>query len=412
LAARLPDDAEALNAEAWQAVRRVGQPFPLYERAARQAQVAVANSPKDKTYLTTLGAAQYRLDAFSDATETLGRAESFKNEEDERTPSVGRFFRAMALKKMGQTQSAEITALAHWSQWLAPDSDAEQIFAEMNDTLFGPRAETARALVLRLFAAGKSATAVEAALNANAKLTREQRATAIGLIPVAQTYSAVLKEQKSLLLRSRVTEALEHSTNLTTDQRQMALALAEQTKEDAEELNDASWAVVSRPGLSGDEYQLALAQAEAAYRHSPNDAIRNTLGVAQFRVGKYEEAIGTLSESERASTEGIAAPGDLPFLAMAFQKAGKLAEAKKRFDQLANSLAKNPTRNPEMLACLHEVEAVFGLKLKNGSQSQSSLHRCHHRNPNFQVHLFSPLSHEIYPEPSLVLTLLVLSSIV
>jgi len=125
--------------------------------------------------------------------------------------------------------------------------------------------------------------------------------------------------------------------------------------------------------------------------------------VAQFRVGKYQEAIGTLSESERASADGIAAPSDLPFLAMAFQKAGKLAEAKKRFDQLANSLAKNPTRNPEMLACLHEVEAVFGLKLKNGSQSQSSLH---------QVHLFSALSHDIYPELSLVLTLLVLSSIV
>jgi Flp pilus assembly protein TadD len=123
--------------------------------------------------------------------------------------------------------------------------------------------------------------------------------------------------------------------------------LAERTQESAEELNDVRWAVVSRPGRNDDEYQLAVAQAQAAYRHSPNDGIRNTLGVAQYRAGNYLDAIGTLGESERASAEGIAAPADMPFLAMAFYKAGKLDEAKKRFNQLAELQARNPTRKLE-----------------------------------------------------------------
>lgn len=274
------------------------------------------------------------------------------------------FFRAMALQKLRQAQSAEIIALAHWGYWLTPGSEAERIFAEMNDTLFGPGAEKGKEVVLRLFASGKSATAVEAALKDNARLAQAERATAIRLIPAVQTYCLVAKEQKKLLLRARVVEAVEHWTSLTAEQRQLALTLAQQTQENGDALNEASWAVASQPGLGEKEYELALAQAEAAYRLSPNDAIRNTLGVAQYRAGKYQEAIGTLIESERASAEGIAVPADLPFLAMAFHKAGKLAEAQKRFDQLADFLAKNRTTNPEMVGFLHEVETVFGLKLK------------------------------------------------
>ena len=88
--------------------------------------------------------------------------------------------------------------------------------------------------------------------------------------------------------------------------------------------------------------------------------------MAQYRAAKYSEAIGTLSESERASSDGVAAPGDLPFLAMAFHKAGKPAEARKRFDQLAQVLAGMQTKDEDMVAWCREVESVLGVKFPNG----------------------------------------------
>jgi hypothetical protein len=50
---------------------------------------------------------------------------------------------------------------------------------------------------------------------------------------------------------------------------------------------------------------------------------------------------------------------------MAFYKAEKPVEAKKRFDQLARILAQSQTKDEEMVAWSHEVESVFGVKLQS-----------------------------------------------
>ena len=364
LAAQLPDAPDSLNAEAWEVVVRSGQSSQLYERAFRQAQIAAVNNPKNKAYLTTLGAAQYRSGEFNEALVTLNRADGIPSTQQRWTPPLDRVFQAMALQKLGQTNSAMATALSLWNLSWELDSVASSLFVEMNETLFGPGAETGRELILKLFAGGKSAAAVETALKAKLQPANGTLATSLGLLPVAESYFRVRKEQKRLLLRTRVVQTVEQWPNLGAKQRELALALANQTQEDVDQLNDASWAVVNQTGRSRPEYELALEQAEAAYRLSPNSAIRNTLGVAQYRAGRYQDAIDTLIESERTSTEAVAAPGDLPFLAMAFQQAGQSKEAKKRFDQLANIQAKTPTQNPEMLRWLNEVEAVFGHELQ------------------------------------------------
>jgi thiol-disulfide isomerase/thioredoxin/tetratricopeptide (TPR) repeat protein len=367
VAAHLPDDAGALNSEAWEVVQRITQPSALYERALRQAQIAARNSPQTKAYLRTLGAAEYRVGAFSNAVAILTRAETIKDDEgeDRWAPPVGLLFRTMALQKQGETRSALEIALTLWSCWWDPQADATKVFNEMNETLFGVDAEAARVLVLKLLAAGKTPSAVQSAIKANAKLNEDVLQTALRMVPVAEVFHLVRKEQKNLLLRERVVRAVERLESLTDEQRKLALTLAGKTKEDAYELNDASWDVVREPGRTGADYELALAQAEAAYRLNQSDDMRNTLGVAQYRAGKYQEAIEMLIKSERASSDGIAARDDLPFLAMAFYKAEKPVEAKKRFDQLARILAQSQTKDEEMVAWSHEVESVFGVKLQS-----------------------------------------------
>src|SRR5205823_1838400 len=54
--------------------------------------------------------------------------------------------------------------------------------------------------------------------------------------------------------------------------------------EDPVALEEKSWRVVARAGADADAYRLARARAEAAARHSPDDAeVLGTLGLAQLR---------------------------------------------------------------------------------------------------------------------------------
>ena len=73
------------------------------------------------------------------------------------------------------------------------------------------------------------------------------------------------------------------------------------------------------PDASSEAYQKALRMAEMAYRISDdNPNILNTLGVAQFRNGHYEDAITSLSRSAlmHRANNGIIGPDDTAFLAM------------------------------------------------------------------------------------------------
>src|SRR5262249_58295321 len=70
--------------------------------------------------------------------------------------------------------------------------------------------------------------------------------------------------------------------------------------EGPEQLNEAAWRVVRDRRASPDEYARALEQAEEAVRGAPeNGYILNTLGVAQYRAGRYADALATLTKSEK-----------------------------------------------------------------------------------------------------------------
>src|SRR5207302_607456 len=81
--------------------------------------------------------------------------------------------------------------------------------------------------------------------------------------------------------------------------RQAALAAAEQHRGNPLWLNNLSWRTVSKPDMPPDAYRKALRQAEEAVQLEPRIGYYvNTLGVAQYRVGQYQQALETLTKSD------------------------------------------------------------------------------------------------------------------
>jgi hypothetical protein len=202
-----------------------------------------------------------------------------------------------------------------------------------------------------------------------------------------------------LLLRAEVLAALHADKTIPEPIRQQALAMAERYREDAARLNHSSWTVVRHPGASPEQYGLALHWAETACRLQPGDGILlNTLGVAQYRAGKFLEALATLTRSEAlnrarlsdsalpflgTSTVGWMAsswelgsvpaisallaermldshPTDLAFLAMTCRRLGRTDQAQRYLDRLRRSLTQ-PQWSPhaEAQGFLREAEKLL-----------------------------------------------------
>ncbi len=127
-----------------------------------------------------------------------------------------------------------------------------------------------------------------------------------------------------------VKDKLQADKALSEPVREVALQIANSRLEDAETLNNEGWAVVSLPEKSIEEYQLALEKMQKASNLEPNDwNIINTLGVAQYRVGAYEDTLVTLREAEKrqADANEEAEPANAAFIAMSLHQLGRAEEA-------------------------------------------------------------------------------------
>ena len=81
--------------------------------------------------------------------------------------------------------------------------------------------------------------------------------------------------------------------------------------------------------------ERAIALARKSVDQSPRDAdLWNTLGVAYYRAGKWDDAIAALNKSMELRAGGDAY--DWFFLAMTHKKAGRADEARKWFEQAAH----------------------------------------------------------------------------
>jgi tetratricopeptide (TPR) repeat protein len=169
-------------------------------------------------------------------------------------------------------------------------------------------------------------------------------------------------------LKQEVLASLRGQPGLAEPLRRRALALAEGFREDATQLNNASWLVVCKPGAAAAQYQLALRQAQAACRIAPSQGVSlNTLGVALYRVGRYDEAVKTLLEADRfnAVAFGGPIPGDWAFLAMAYHRLGQKDQAANALARLRDAMrSQRRAQDPDALALRREAEDL--LKLGGG----------------------------------------------
>src|SRR5262249_34514283 len=111
------------------------------------------------------------------------------------------------------------------------------------------------------------------------------------------------------LFRSEVLAHLRADPVLTHPVLKEALALAERFAESPFNLNLASRAVAGRPGAEPSAYRLAAQRAEVACRLMPFEgSYHTTLGMAQYRLGKYQEALATLSRADELNQETLGAP--------------------------------------------------------------------------------------------------------
>jgi WD40 repeat protein/serine/threonine protein kinase len=164
--------------------------------------------------------------------------------------------------------------------------------------------------------------------------------------------------------RAEVIQALRENLLLTEPLRQAALALTEQYHPGLVKLNIASWAVVRQPGASAEVYGRALLQAEEACRLQPwNGSYLTTLGVAQYRVGQYQAALGTLVRSEKLNTGPVYAPppADLAFLAMAQYQLNQKVQAQATLARLREAMKKPRLlpAPPFQVAFLREAEMLI-----------------------------------------------------
>ncbi len=96
--------------------------------------------------------------------------------------------------------------------------------------------------------------------------------------------------------------------------------------------NNLAWKLANGPDASR-HLDRALALIEQAIRLTPGQPVSlNTLGVVQYRRGRYAEALATLQRS-LAAGHGQSDGFDLFFLAMAHHRLGHRDQAKNCFDR-------------------------------------------------------------------------------
>ena len=130
----------------------------------------------------------------------------------------------------------------------------------------------------------------------------------------------------------------------------------------AEVHNELAWLLATCLDAKLRDPGRAVALAKKAIKLAPNnEIIWNTLGVAQFRAGAWNDAIVALEKSMEVRHGGDA--NDWFFLAMAHSRLHHQEEARKWFDQSVEWMEKNAPQDRDLLR--FRAEATELLTVKN-----------------------------------------------
>ena len=164
-----------------------------------------------------------------------------------------------------------------------------------------------------------------------------------------------------------VINQLQADKSLDEAVREIALQIANSRKrEDAEKLRREAMKVLGSPDKGVEAYRAALEKTNKANALEPNDpSILVTLGLAQYRLGFYEDALKTLtSATQLLSAPGVGGPATTSCAAMTLHKLGRHEEAQAALKYLrefyrAEQLAENPRWRDDGLA---EAEKLIAEK--------------------------------------------------
>jgi WD40 repeat protein len=227
----------------------------------------------------------------------------------------------------------------------------------------------ARGIVEYLFAQKLAVAEVLARIGRDPTISDAVRHGALNL---AESYRQDLQNEEAdrlveslfdtLLLREDILERLRVDANVKEPVRRQALALANHRAEHAFGLRAAALGLVRRPDNGAAAFQRALRLAEAACQTVPEDGLhQSALGVAQYRAGRYHDAVTTLTRSNQlnSTSPGGSFPADLAFLALAQHRLGQTAKARTALGRLRETM-KNLrwARNQDAQAFLREANAI------------------------------------------------------
>jgi serine/threonine protein kinase len=144
-------------------------------------------------------------------------------------------------------------------------------------------------------------------------------------------------------------------------------SLAEQKPDDIW-LNNFAWLLATCPEPRLRDASQAVELAERAVALVPEEGTYwNTLGVAQYRAGNWDVAIGDLEKSMRLRKGGDSL--DWFFLAMAHWKKGNREEARRWFDRAVRWMDQHRPNDDELLFFRVEATELMGVKEKTSPRS-------------------------------------------
>ncbi len=170
--------------------------------------------------------------------------------------------------------------------------------------------------------------------------------------------------RSAMILVDDLIAAIDKVPDLPDTVRAEAVRIVKRLDDGPSRLNDEAWSIVTRSDASEKAYAAALGAMEIACRKEPDDgAYLNTLGVAQYRLGRYAAALETLGRSDQlnANAAGGSIPADLAFIAMCQHWLGEERQARVTLTRL-RQLLQDPrhANEEENQGFLREAESLIG----------------------------------------------------
>jgi WD40 repeat protein len=164
--------------------------------------------------------------------------------------------------------------------------------------------------------------------------TRTDLAMRIGELAVAPEPGAWVADRFDQLMDSdRVMRAIEQDTEHGEAFRSEAMVFARTRADNPQQLNADSWSVAKLRESSLAEYADALHKAERANALVPqNCRYLNTLGLALYRVGRYEDSLRTMEEAE-ALARGMSI-ANRAVKALALSRLGQVKTAREAYESM------------------------------------------------------------------------------